>query len=232
MCFSAEASFVAAAAVGSVGVVGLRSVREPRDLVLATLPLAFAVHQAAEGVTWRLLAASGQGTCTGASVVAWVVFAWALVPVWLALGITLVERDARRARTMWALVVVGLVTMPVWLWQALSAQVYARPLAGHLEYPLPSPDVSWLIPAYLLVALLPPLLSSHPWLRRLGLAGLGSAVVMLAVSLLAWPSLWCFAAAVASVLIVAHLRSLSPSGDRHEVPSPRRVGSPRTEDAP
>ncbi len=232
MCFSAEASFVAAAAVGSVGVLGLRAVREPRELVLGTLPLAFAAHQAVEGLTWRQVE-SGALVCQGPSVTAWVVFAWAVVPVWLALGVTLCEPDPGRRRAMGWIVAAGLVTAPVWLWQALSPDVYARVTDSHLEYPLPEPDVGWLIPVYLLVTLVPPLLSTQPWLRRLGLAGVASAVLMVAVSLYAWPSLWCFAAAAISVLVVAHLRAVSPSpGAPPAEPSSQPAGSPRRGDAP
>ena len=232
MCFSAEASFVAAAAVGSVGVVGLRHIREPRELVLGTLPLAFAVHQAVEGVTWRQVDV-GAVVCQGPNVTAWVIFAWAVVPVWLALGVTLCEPDARRRRAMGWIVAAGLVTAPVWLWQSLSPDVYAQLAGAHLEYPLPDPDVGWLIPVYLLVTLVPPLLSTQPWLSRLGVAGVASAVLMVAVSTYAWPSLWCFAAALLSALIVAHLRAVSPSpGAPPAEPSSQPAGWQRRGDAP
>lgn len=207
MCFGPEASFAAAAAVGAVGVAGLTQVREPRQLVLASLPLALAAHQVAEGITWTTLTSTGEATCSGISVTAWAVFAWALVPLWVALGVVLVEPVERRRASMWWLVGAGTLTAPVWLWQAVSPDVVARVRGMHLEYPLPEPNVGWLIPIYLLVVLLPPLLSSHAWIRRLGVGGLVSAVIALLVSVLAWPSLWCFAAALLSLLIVAHLRS-------------------------
>lgn len=210
MCFGAEASFVAAAAVGAVGVAGLSQIREPRQLVLGSLPLAFAAHQAAEGITWTTLDSTGLTTCSGPSVTAWVVFAWVLVPIWVALGVAFVEPDERRRTGMWWLVAAGILSAGVWLGQALSPEVVAQVRGMHLEYPLPDPTVAWLIPIYLLVVLVPPLLSSHVWLRRLGAAGAASAVLALPVSLLAWPSLWCFAAALLSVLIVVHLRSVAP----------------------
>lgn len=232
MCFSAEASFVAAAAVGSVGVVGLRAVRQPRDLVLGTLPVAFAAHQAIEGLTWRALDA-GAVICQGPSVTAWVIFAWALVPVWLALGVMLCEPDPDRRRAMGWFVAAGLVTAPVWLWQALSPDVFAQVTASHVEYPLPEPDVGWLIPVYLLVALVPPLLSTQMWLTRMGLAGVASAVLVLAVSTYTWPSLWCFCAALLSVLVVAHLRAVSPSSDAPPAePSSQPAGWQPRGDAP
>lgn len=121
----------------------------------------------------------------------------------------------------------------MWLWQALSPEVVARDLGRHLEYPLPHVDVGWLIPVYLLVVLVPPLLSSHLWLRRLGAGGVATAFLAVLMSVLAWPSLWCFAAAVLSMLIVAYLRSVSPSaGAPPSAPSSRPVESPPTADGP
>lgn len=232
MCLNAEASFAAASLVGAAGLVAISSVRDSRQLVLATLPLGFAVHQAAEAVTWRYLDSSTSGTCAGTSVTVWVVFAWALVPGWLSLGVSLVETDARRRRAMGWLVGLGLLLAPVWLWQALSPDVYARATGGHLEYPLPEPEVGWLVPAYLLVALVPPLISSHVWLRRLGSAGVVSALITTGVSLYTWPSLWCLCAAALSVLVVAHLRSVSPSGAPLAGPSSRPAGSTPTAGEP
>ncbi len=60
MCFSPEADFTAAAVVGVVGVATLRLVREPRDLLIAALPLLFALHQFVEGFVWLR---GSRGTC-------------------------------------------------------------------------------------------------------------------------------------------------------------------------
>lgn len=231
MCFSAGASFAAAAVIGAVGVAGARAVREPREWVLATLPLAFALHQLAEGLTWQQLSGPGD-VCRSPTVTGWAVFAWAVVPVWLALGVLLVETQPRRLLLMRATVALGLVTAPFWLAQALRPEVEAVALQGHLVYPLPDPGTAVLIPAYLVVVLAPPLLSSHIWLRRLGVGGLASAALVAAVSLLAWPSLWCFAAAGLSCLVAAHLTGVRTSGAPPVAPSPRRAESPQTGDAP
>ena len=49
MCFSATASFSAASITGVIGVATLRQVKHPRELLLAAMPLLFAVQQAIEG---------------------------------------------------------------------------------------------------------------------------------------------------------------------------------------
>lgn len=237
VCFSAEVSFAAAGVVGAVGLVGLRGVRRPGELVLGTLPLAFAVHQAAEGVTWTMLG-DGAEICSGPSVRVWVVFAWVLVPLWLSLGLTLVEPDRRRRLLMGGLVGVGLLGAPLWLHLALDPRVVARVVPGpHLEYPMPDLSYAWLVAPYLLVALVPALRSSWPTLRLLGLAGVATLLLAVVIQMYAWPSLWCVAAAGLSVLLVVHLQrrdepvTLSP-GAPAAAPSAGRARSLPTADEP
>ena len=50
MCFSAEADFVSGAVIGAIGIATLTKVDRPRELPLAVLPLAFALHQVARGL--------------------------------------------------------------------------------------------------------------------------------------------------------------------------------------
>ena len=238
MCFNAEVSFAAAGVVGAVGVAGLRYVRNPRDLLLAGLPLAFAAHQLAEGVTWRLLQGEDVVSCTGPSVRAWVLFAWVLLPVWIPLAVAVAEPDAARRRSMLWMLGLALAAAPLWLGQALAFGVHASRADWSLEYPMPDPGLSWLVVLYVLVTLVPPLRSSWPWLRALGVAGTVMAVVALVANWWAWPSLWCFGAAVVSVLIVGHLATaaddeVSPwRGDRLAEPSARPARSPQTTDGP
>ena len=52
MCFSPEASFIAAGVLAPVGVATLRLVRRRGEVVVAALPLLFAGHPALEGVVW------------------------------------------------------------------------------------------------------------------------------------------------------------------------------------
>ena len=52
MCFSAGADVVAGVVVGAIGLDGLRHVRRPAEMWLASLPLVLAAHQLVEAVVW------------------------------------------------------------------------------------------------------------------------------------------------------------------------------------
>ena len=95
MCFSAEADFVSGAVIGAIGIATLTQVERPREIPLAILPLAFALHQIAEGFVWRDLD-SGVPRSTG-------------VPVYLAdviQGVALLTMVAGRLFTVYRLRVV------------------------------------------------------------------------------------------------------------------------------
>ena len=52
MCFSATANFVGSGVLGAVGVVTLTRVKHRRELLFASLPVLFAIHQFIEGFVW------------------------------------------------------------------------------------------------------------------------------------------------------------------------------------
>src|SRR5437763_578905 len=68
MCFSATASFSAAAVIGSVGIVTLRSAAAKPDrriLALAAFPALFALQQVVEGLLWLDLVSPEPGALRG-----------------------------------------------------------------------------------------------------------------------------------------------------------------------
>src|SRR5438067_645083 len=106
MCFSAEADFASGAIIGAIGVATLAQVEKPREIALAALPFSFACHQIAEGFVWRDLDA-GTAHATGPPVYAYLVFAWALLPVFVPFAIMMLEPPGRPRRRIAGFVVIG-----------------------------------------------------------------------------------------------------------------------------
>ena len=97
MCFSAQASLVAAAVLAPAGVFAMqRAFRfDRRYLALATLPLLFAAQQLFEGLVWI------SGSQENAELVeryslAYMFFAWIAWPVWVPVSCYFLERGGRR----------------------------------------------------------------------------------------------------------------------------------------
>ena len=97
MCFSAEASFTAAAILLPAGAIGMqRAYRTDRQyLPLAALPLFFGLQQLFEGLVWTGNALSSDAMIQRFSF-AYMFFTWLAWPVWVPLSTYFLEPCGRR----------------------------------------------------------------------------------------------------------------------------------------
>ena len=201
MCFSAAADFAAAAGVGAMGVATLLQVRTARWTGLAALPLLFAAHQFTEGLVWLGFDHAISDAATRPFVLAFMLYAQALLPPLVAVSAWLVEPPGRRRTAIAALALLG-AGLGAWTAWALFASpdfvtVEGRCLAfrNHLT------DQGWVAALYAGPACLALLLSSLARVRLFGALSLGGMLVVLAVRAYALTSIWCLYVAVLSVMI-------------------------------
>ena len=97
MCFSAEASFAAAAILLPAGAIGVqRAYRtDRRYLPFAALPLFFGLQQLFEGLVWTGNALSSESMVQRFSL-AYMFFSWLAWPVWVPLSTYFLEPCGRR----------------------------------------------------------------------------------------------------------------------------------------
>ncbi|MGP0052162.1 MAG: DUF6629 family protein [Solirubrobacteraceae bacterium] len=206
MCFSPEADFTAGAVVVGVGVATLRRVREPRELIVGALPLLFGIHQLVEGFVWLGLRGEVPGGVEDAAKEGYIVYAQAILPVIVPLGLTLLEPDRRRTRWMWPLVAGGLLLGAYLLWQITAFPVGAHETARCIDYTTHTPNDAAFGVVYVLVTCGPALMSSRRYLRWFGVVSMVGAVAVAVVRVDELTSLWCLYVAVVSVLILEHFR--------------------------
>ncbi len=125
MCFSADADFVSGAVIGVVGLATLTKVEKPREIPLAVLPLAFALHQVIEGFVWQNLD-QGNARVGGVAVYLYVSFAWVVLPVLAPLAIMLLEPPGRDRRRMAVFVGLGMLAGAY-----LASSVFAGDISAH-----------------------------------------------------------------------------------------------------
>jgi len=218
MCFSAEADFVSGAVIGAVGVATLAKVEHPRELALASLPLAFALHQIVEGFVWRGLESNGAGSSTDLAVYIYVGFAWAVLPWFVPLCVLLVERDVRRRRAMVPFVALGAIVGGYLLLSIVHNDVTAHIAHHTVQYGGAGDYATAATVLYVIVTCAPPIMSSHAAIRWFGVVDLA------AVGVIAWAqadgltSVWCLWAAVVSVLIYAQFVSWRREGTPTDTP--------------
>src|SRR5246127_1274289 len=128
MCFSAAANFVGSGVLGTIGVITLTKVKHRRELLFASLPTLFAIHQFIEGFVWLGLDGILSPTVTHDMGAAFMLYAQGLLPFLLPLSVLLFEPDKKSRQRMLPFLVLGTATALYILW-ALTAyplQFYVR----------------------------------------------------------------------------------------------------------
>jgi hypothetical protein len=205
MCFSAQASFVAAGITGAIGIVTLTRVNEPQELPFAATPLLFALQQAVEGLLWLNLSSAPDGSLTAVLTFFYLFFAEAFWPLYAPFAVWSIEPSAHRRNLMVVCLGVGAGVGAYLLWWLLGHPHVATIQNGHIVYVTEYRHSDAVGMAYLAATGLPLMLSSQRTVVVLGTIVLAGLVVAYAFYWEAFVSVWCFFAAAASVVILCHL---------------------------
>ena len=206
MCFSAEVDLVAGVVVGGAGIDALRHVRHKRQIAVAALPVVFGAHQMIETLTWWGLDDRVPGPLGEAAMWVYLVIAFVL-PAIVPFAILSIEDDPVRRRAILPFGYLGAAVAVALLFQLFRGPVEAEIAGLYIAYGV-SLEYGGPITALYVAATCGPLLLSRN--RRMVIFGI---LNLIAVTVLAWLlvagviSLWCAWAAVASIVIVIHLRT-------------------------
>jgi hypothetical protein len=210
MCFSATASFSAAAVIGSVGIVTLSSAAAKPDhriLALAAFPMLFALQQVVEGFLWLDLASPEPGTLRGALVHAFQGYAEVFWPVYAPLAALLIERERWHRMLISVCLIIG-VALSVYLLVAMIGHPYQASVGeGHIVYRNDFQYPTGIEAPYVVATTLS-LLSSDKHVQRLALVILIGFAVAYVSFHHAYISVWCFFAAIASVMVYLYVRAM------------------------
>src|SRR5271167_3626173 len=204
MCFSATANFIGSGALAAIGVVTLTKVKHRREVLFATLPILFAVHQFIEGFVWLGLDGVLSPVVTHDMGAAFMLYAQGLLPFLLPLSVLLFEPDAKSRRRMQPFLVIGSFTTLFTLW-ALTAYPLQVFVEGNSIVYINQATNSTFVAVFYVIATCGSLLFSK--IRDMlifGVANLAILLVVFAVKRYAFTSLWCAYAAIASVIILAY----------------------------
>ncbi len=217
MCFSLQADLVAGAVLVPVAALALREVRTRRELPFALLPTVFCLHQLIEVFVWLGLDGRVPGWVQSTAALAYVLIALPLLPLLVPISIVLLEPRGARARVA-PFVVLGAVVASVLAYAVLDGPIEVTRLDHALGY---SVDLSaaplWAV-LYVVAVIGPALLSGYRSIVAFGVLNLVGLTVVGVLYTQAFASLWCVYAALASVLVLVHLRR------RRRLPDPHRLG--------
>ena len=214
MCFSATASFTAAAIAGTIGAVTLSKAARHHDralLLIAAFPALFAAQQAVEGLLWLDLAQPEPGTCRPILVHAFLGYAEVFWPMFAPLAAWLIEPVQWRRRLIGICFAIGAALAAYLLWKMIANPYTVSAATGHIVYKNGMAYPRGIEIPYVLATTISLLLSSHRMIRLM-------AAVILGGFALAWwsyhqsyISVWCFFAAVSSILVYLFVRQEAQS---------------------
>lgn len=206
MCFSATANFFGSAALGAVGVVTLTRVKHRRELLFASLPVLFAIHQFTEGFVWLGLDGILSPTVAHDMGAAFMLYAQGLLPFLLPLSVFLFEPTAKSRHRMLPFLVLGGATTLYILWAltAFPTEIYIR--GNSIVYMNQATNNEAVAVLYVIATCGSLFFSKIRMMVLFGAANLIILLVVMEVKRYAFTSLWCAYAAVASVIILAYFR--------------------------
>jgi len=204
MCFSAVANFVGSGILGTIGVITLTKVKHRRELLFASLPTLFAIHQFIEGFVWLGLDGMLSPTVTHDMAAAFMLYAQGLLPFLLPLSVMLFEPDGAGRRRMLPFLVIGTATTLYILWAltAYPTQVYVK--GNSIVYINQATNNTTVAVLYIIATCGSLFFSKVRPMVLFGVANLAILLSVMAFKRYAFTSLWCAYAAIASVIILAY----------------------------
>ena len=218
MCFSAAANFVGSGVLGAVGVATLTRVKHRRELLFASLPTLFAIHQFIEGFVWLGLDGVLSPGVTHKMGAAFVLYAQGLLPFVIPLSVLLFEPDRKSRRRMLPFLAIGTATALYILWALIAYPLEIFVRSNSIVYINQGTNNTLLAVLYVVSTCGSLFFSKVRDMVVFGAANLAILLVVMAVKRYAFTSLWCAFAAAASVIILAYfwrskLRRPFPYGD-------------------
>jgi hypothetical protein len=203
MCFSATASFVSATIVGAAGIASIRSAVKPEQKYFASVPLIFAIQQLIEGVVWLSFNSVSPPAWQSFSIKVFLFFATVVWPFLVPFSVWKMEESRLRKRIIFVFLTAGVVFSIVSAWYLFtypsSASIKEHHVYYSLDYPMRNAPIINIF--YLGATIVSLLVSSRKWVPILGLLILGSYLVTRFYYQDHVISVWCFFAALVSVII-------------------------------
>lgn len=207
MCFSATVSFIAGVSLTIMGVSTVRMTKSKAQIPFAMIPLLFGVQQLIEGVLWL----SFKFEAAFLNVVMtyfFVLFSHVLWPIYVPFSVGFLESVAWRKKIIFLFQLIGGAVGLYLLYSMMRFPVISR-IDENMVYVLPYVREHPVLDLYLAATCIAPLFSSHIRIRIFGILTFLLFIVAAWFYTEALFSVWCFFAAILSVIIYLHFKLLN-----------------------
>jgi len=208
MCFSAGASFTSGVVLTSIGIATVREVKKPSQMAFASIPLLFGMQQIAEGLVWLGLTQPEYGHVLKLGTVLFLIMARVVWPAILPLSVLLMEEKGRTRQALSVLLAMGLSVSLYYTYCIAFLNVVPQIAGHHIQYISDYPE-SLAVPVffiYFAATIIPLFLSSIKRTRVLGVLMFIACLITAVFFVQYLTSVWCFFAAIMSVVVYWILR--------------------------
>jgi len=206
MCFSAGASFGASAVLSIIGTAAIMKARTVPQGLFAGIPIIFSIQQLAEGMLWLSLRDPELADWQPFFTYTFLVFALVVWPVWIPLTIRMLEKDAKRKKMLGLMLFMGSVVSVGATCVILFYPAVVMPAYHHLHYDIDiSQEATGLIKLftvlYFATTIITTFISSIKRMNWLGFVFFLSYGVTLILYSGSVVSVWCYFAALLSIVV-------------------------------
>jgi hypothetical protein len=203
MCFSAEASFAGGVIISAIGIITVTKVHKPSQILFACIPLFFGIQQFTEGFLWLAIPNPDYANLQKISTYMFLIMAEVLWPVMIPLSVLLMEKNKKRRKIIWILLVMGLLLSLYFAYCIMSYTVTPKIMGYHIEYEESFPKSLRVVAfaVYIIASITPLFVSSIKRTHLLGILMALSCAVTAVFFTQYLTSVWCFFAALISGVI-------------------------------
>lgn len=201
MCFSATASFIAGGTTTGIGALTLKKAKLKSELPLASVPIMFGIQQLIEGVLWLTFDVPGINSIL---TYAYAFFSHVWWPVFIPIAVFLAEDMKSRKRILFAFIIVGGLVGLYFLFFMITGSAASRITSNSIEYIFHFPYPEYVFILYFIATSLSCGFSSHNIIKFFGAALAISSLIAYHLYTVTFTSVWCFFAAVLSLIIYSH----------------------------
>lgn len=194
-------NFTLSGAIGLIGIFTLRQLSTPNEVLFASLPLLFALHQFTEGFVWLGVGGYIEARALELASGIFIYYAQGLLPFIIPLSIYLIEKDSNRKKLLAILSTLGLFLAIYTMYGFYQSPSSVEVVNNTLYYSHPWTENIYDASIYILTTCGSLMLSTSISVQIFGLLNFIGLVIIFLLRPYGFTSLWCFYAAVISTLL-------------------------------
>ena len=203
MCFSATASFTAGIGLLAIGAVTTSRAHRRSELPFALIPGLFGIQQLIEGGLW-LTFPDEAPLANQLLTHAYSFFSHVLWPIYVPIAVLLLEPEQWRRKLLKAIAVAGAAVGLYLQYFLVTEPIVSEVVGRHISYQSPHFYVAAVMVLYVLATCVSSFVSSCATIRLFGVATFVALLAAYAFYAYWFISVWCFFAAVLSVIVLVH----------------------------